>query len=341
VTAKEIERPPYIPIIKWQQYERSALAALTPFVADRVLPCLEIRDSKQHAALLKHLAGIWSRPALVDYADPSGVLTKPRADELKAFIRQLAVETNDVIPVFNPVDVVRLGATTIAAIVRQCSKVSLRIRWKHYDSGADAIATLKSALPLLGKEPNKIILLIDLDVTPSFGDGELNTLAKFVIDCTALKFSTVTLLSGAFPEDLQSIKSSGTVPRSDWLLWKRVELLVPKANLGYGDYGILHPRWSEAQLIRRGGRATIKYALAAVWRIIRGANKTKSESIAISKIMTTIYAKEYRKKGYSHGDTMIADRLDPLVPLSKKKSGNAHITEAWTIHITYLVTAQY
>ena len=334
-------RPPYVPVIKWQLYERIALGALTAPVAARVLPCLEIRDSAQHDTLLKHLATVWSRPALVDYADPSGTLTTTRESELKAFLEQLTEESCDIIPVFNPADVTRLEAKVIGLMVKRCAKVALRVRLKHYETTSAALSALKSAIAKLGMTNDAIVLLIDLGATPGLNEDQLTTLATFVKDCSALNFASVTLVSGAFPKDLQAIKGSGTISRNDWILWKSVDTLTAGVNLGYGDYGILHPQWSEEQLKRRGGRATIKYALAVAWRIIRGTDKTRAQSIAISQLMTTVYAKEFRKKGYSHGDTMIANRLDPAVPLAKKKSGNAHITEAWTIHITYLVTDQY
>lgn len=334
-------RPPYVPIIKWQQYERSALAALEKPVADRILPCLEIRDSSQHDALIKHLATVWPRLVLVDYADPSGTLTASRFKELSTFLKQLPADDSSVIPVFGPPDVLRLGGTAVASILKKRHRVGLRLRTRQSGSDAAALAMIQQALQILGIAAESVVLLVDMGTTPTLTSNERSSFASFIAGCAALGFNMVTVASGAFPSDLQSIKGSKLIDRDDWVLWTSLVPLIPSVNIGFADYGILSPKWEEIQLTRRGGKATIKYALDNSWRIIRGTDKTKGQSIAISVLMTTVHQAEFRKKGYSHGDTMIADRVDPSLPLSKKKGGNAHITEAWTIHITYLVKAQY
>ena len=69
MSAEPAARPSYVPIIKWQKWEQRALSELRDPVIERVLPCLEIRDSSQHRTLLKVLGTVWPHRAMVDYAN--------------------------------------------------------------------------------------------------------------------------------------------------------------------------------------------------------------------------------------------------------------------------------
>lgn len=335
-------RPPYVPIIKWQKWEQRALRELRKPVIERVLPCLEIRDSSQHRTLVKSLTTVWPHRAMVDYANPAGILTSTRAEELRGFCEGHPGAATNIIPVINPGDVATFGKRKLMAVLHDHRQIAYRLRIGQYASGDDAITKLESALEDVRTPEDGVLLIIDLGVTPAtWTRRRVEALGNIVTHCTGLGFVSVHLASGAFPESLMSIVGSGAVKRRDWQLWKAVDAEIPKTNVGFSDYGTLWPRWSEDILQRRGGRATIRYACADDWVILRGNSMQKAESIAISQLMTTVYAAKFEGKSFSFGDRLIADRANPAIPDAKKLCGHAHIAEGWTHQITFVVKKQY
>jgi hypothetical protein len=331
-----------VPIIKWQKWEQRALLELSAPVIERVLPCLEIRDSSQHKTLLKSLGTVWPYPVMVDYANPDGILTPPRIKELREFCRQHPNAAQNVIPVINPGDVAVLGKPKLMALLHGHRQVAYRLRVDRYASMDGAIAALEGALKDMPAPSDGALLIIDLGVTPVAWPGNtVKDLGSHVTYCAGLGFVSVHLASGSFPESLASIASSGAVQRRDWQLWEALAAAIPETNVGFSDYGTLWPRWSEAVLMRRGGKATIRYACTDEWLILKGNSMQKAESIAISKLMTTVYAPKFEGKSFSFGDRLIADRADPAVPDKNKLCGQAHIAEGWTHHITFVVKKQY
>lgn len=335
-------RPPYVPIIKWQKWEQRALRELQQPVIEQILPCLEIRDSSQHRSLLKSLGVVWPRRVMVDYANPDGILTSPRTKELREFCGLHPNAATNVIPVINPGDVAALGKPKLMALLHGHRQVAYRLRVGQYDSLDYAITTLENLMKDMPTPEDGALLIIDLGVTPAtWSDAGVKALGTAVTRCTGLGFVSIHLASGSFPESLASITGAGVVDRRDWKLWSALSKAIPNVNLGFSDYGILWPRWSEAVLTRRGGKATIRYACQDEWFILKGSSLQKAESIAISLLMTTVHAARFLGRAFSFGDRLIADRVDPAIPYKKKLCGHAHIAEGWTHHITFVVMKQY
>ncbi len=335
-------RPPYVPIIKWQKWEQRALCELTAPVIGRVLPCLEIRDSSQHKTLLKALGTTWPHRVMVDYANPDGILTSPRSEELREFCRQHPNAAAHVIPVINPRDTGALGKPKLMALLHGHRQVAYRLRVGPSHWMEDALAALKSIKKYMTTPVGGALLIIDLGVTPTnWTNATVKAFGKTVTDCAGLGFASVHVSSGSFPESLASVTGSGNFGRRDWQLWKALDAAIPTINVGFSDYGILWPHWSETVLMRRGGKATIRYACADKWIILKGNSLQKAESIAISQLMTTVYAAEFLGRAFSFGDRLIADRANPTIPDKNKLCGHAHIAEGWTHHITFVVKKQY
>ncbi|MEC3888092.1 beta family protein [Xanthomonas campestris] len=330
--------PQYVPIIKWQKYEQRALLELTAAVAPRALPCVEVRDSKQHESMLACFSKVWKYPALVDYANPEGMLTKTRLKELNQFLKLVDGSGKLATPVLNPTT----AAHDFAAISTNLGdrRIALRLR-VDLPAMAMGVLTVKNALAAPGLPDRCDRLLVDLGRTPVTQPADLAALAAALQTFKDLGFAHLHLSSGCFPASLSHINGIGEVERRDWKLWHHVQALAPLALVGYSDYGPLNPDWTEEILQRRGSRVTIRYALDDKWRIVRGSRATKQESVAISYLFVTMYPHEYQGAAFSFGDKLIADRVDPTIPLNKKSSGHLHITEYWTHHISYVLTKQY
>ncbi|WP_206862777.1 beta family protein, partial [Enterobacter chengduensis] len=117
--------------------------------------------------------------------------------------------------------------------------------------------------------------------------------------------------------------------------------LAANAKIGYADYGILAPTWTEKILTRRGSRVAIKYTRDKDWLVLRAAGNKTNDSISLSVILTTIHKADFKGHGYSYGDDLIDDRANTNIPLKNKKCGHYQFTEAWSHHMAFVVKEQY
>lgn len=332
--------PQYVPILKWQKWERLALKNTEATVAHRVLPCIEVRDSKQHECVLSEYTDTWSLPALVDYANPLGQLSKDREKELAEFLKLVKGSAAYASPVLNPAYAPQ--AFTLIKAHLGARKITLRVRLGNLADAATHVGYVKAALATPGLAAATDRLIVDLGETPAgVGATEAAALVTQLKAMQALGFPYIHFASGAFPASLMHINGAGAVLRRDWDFWAQIAAADPSLLVGYSDYGPLTPSWTEEQLTRRGSRAVIRYALDDKWRILRASTITKSDSVAISNLMVTAYASEYKGPSFSFGDSLIDERANPFIPLKQKRCGQYHIAEYWSHHIAHVVKNQY
>lgn len=327
----------YIPIIKWQQNERIALRHLKPEVKQYVLPCLEIRTPDQHAKLLECFEDIWNAPAIVDYANPQGMLTKERISELRLFLRYARNNGHIVVPILNPMDLPIFTNGNLIKSILKHEEIALRLRVEDYKFTDINIERCKAAIKAL---PGKLLrLIVDFGQSPQEEHSvNFNTLNSDFKKLRSMGFKSIHLISGAFPNDLSSVKNGPKhFTRYDLQFWKKMQSLHPLTPLGYGDYGILSPGWTEETLTRRGSRVAIRYTCSESWFILRGANAKKSESIALSQLLLTVHEDIFKGEEYSWGDKIIADRANDEIKEKEKKAGGYHFAEAWNHHITFVI----
>lgn len=335
------EHPRYIPVIKWQEWEKKALENIDPALIQRVLPCIEVRDSKQHKNLFHNLLTIWPYEVLVDYANPAGALTSKRLSELTDFLTLAVQEAMPVTPVFGPAEMVGMGKK-LKGLISKLPAVALRMRMDNLTFSKDQLSLTKDGFDVLNAEQLPSSLIIDLGVSPStWSSIEIEAFGDALKELKKLEFQSIHLLSGAFPASLASVKTGmGTFPRQDWAFWETVNAKVPELQVGFSDYGTLSPEWNEVVLgSPRSNSVAIRYTRDDNWLILRAGGKTKADSIAISQLLVSNHAKDFKGAPYSFGDKLIAERADPTI--TRKRCGHYHITEAWTHHIAHVLKEQY
>lgn len=333
--------PHYVPIIKWQAWERRALHETHVNVQPYVLPCIEVRDSKQHVNAMNKLQAFWKAPVLIDYADPKGRLTGVRPIELVLFLKSAIASSLKITPVLSPIDVPALDPELLK-LAQSFPELSLRLRVEKLSISPTDLANVGIALKTFGDKPSVRRLIVDLGTTPkTWTTVELTTFAAMLSTLKNMGFHTMHLASGAFPESLQHIKSAAYLDRLDWKLWVALNFAAPDIYLGYSDYGTLSPSWTEKTLTRRGGRSVIRYARDLDWLVLRADGNTTDHSIAISELMVNVYASDFKGRAFSFGDKLISDRADPNTPEKNKHCGHYHITEGWCHHIAKVIKDQY
>lgn len=336
------DHPPYIPIIKWQSYEQKALKKVVPDVGRHVLPCVEVRDSAQHINLMGAFHGTWGSSAMVDYADPKGVLTANRKREFHDFLASANGLGLPIVPVFNPYDVPGLGAP-LQNLAASFGEAALRLRVPALSITADHLANVTTAYNALAAHGLRMSLIIDLGVAPqTWTNADTQRFSTELSQFQPLGFTSIHVASGAYPESLAAVKTGvGVFNRRDWSFWRDLNAAAPGMKIGFSDYGVLSPVWTEEALTRRGARVAIRYTRNNDWLILRADGKKKTDSVAISEIMVNAYAADFKGPTYSFGDELLAERADPTVLLTKKRCGHYHITEGWSHHIAVVVKEQY
>ncbi|MDO9179507.1 MAG: hypothetical protein Q7U16_14495 [Agitococcus sp.] len=332
----------YIPIIKWQMWEQRALKHLAIDITPNVLPCIEARFADQQAQLAEKLASTWTQPIIVDFANPNGYLSGSRQSALNNFLIEAKTKGISVIPALNPEDASAIASAGLLGQMAACGEVALRIRLGQYNIPQQTIDACKVAGSELSSQKAKVRLLIDFQETPSsWTPAELQSLAASVKQLCALPFTEIHFASGAFPASLESVKAGMQFIRQDWKLWCDLQGSLTGHSIGYSDYGVLSPSWSETTLIRRSNSTHLKYTSNDHWLVLRTGGKTRAELIALSTLLIHNHSHLFKGASYSYGDKIIADRVNPAVSLKNKCCGNCNITDAWNHHITFVVKEHY
>lgn len=333
--------PPYIPIIKWQPAERRALDEIDEELIDFFLPCIEVRNVTQHALFLAQLHHAWEGAALVDYADPSGRLTARRFQEFDDFLMLIAAKRYPILPVIDSRDVTALSGQLIERLA-ELGTVVVRLRIEELEISPEHLNQAKAAVNMLKGSNINLRLIADLGTSPSeWSNRQVVTFVAGLREMKAYGYETLHLASGAYPPDLTRVAEKAEFKRYDWKLWKEMKNADPDLKIGYSDYGILSPSWTEEKMTKIGKKATLRYTRNDDWLILRGDGKTKEHSIDISTIMVNTYAADFDGAAFSLGDRIIADRADPKVPEHKKRTSWYHIIEGLIHHIAVVVKKQY
>jgi hypothetical protein len=340
--AKFPNHPRYIPVIKWQSWEQRALEKVDAAVVPRMQPCIEVRTSKQHLSMLSKLTTVWPQDVLVDYANPSGLLTLTRQNELLDFLQYAVKHKIPASPVLGPAHVAGMGPKflTLAAAL---PSVAIRLRVGSLSVAQDKLVLAQGAFATLKAAGITSTLIVDLGVSPKeWTAAQVVSFGQDLRALAAIGYQTMHLISGAYPASLASVKTgSANFKRSDWGFWSDVNAILPDLTIGFGDYGTLSPEWTEETLELRSNRIAIRYTRDSNWLILRADGKTTSDSIAISEILVNNYSGDFKGAAYSFGDLILSERADPHFPIKKKRCGHYHITESWSHHIAYVIKEQY
>jgi len=329
-----------MPIIKWQKFEQYALLGLDERFTGATLPCIEVRKTTQHVDLMQGLAKNWRHAVLIDYADPVGRLSSARMAEFGAFLRHAGARAYPVTPVVDSRDMTELPDALQQAL-KPFQVIALRVRVSSIGAAANVLEQAKKALGL-ARELNVLVrLIVDLAVTPQEWTGnDTKKLTEVLRDLQRERLQSLHLASGAFPNSLAQIQV-GEFARRDWKLWKEIQDGAPDLVIGYSDYGVISPEWSEEALTKRGSRVAIRYARLDDWLVLRADGNSKKHSEDLSILMVNVYRDSFKGARYSTGDHMIAVRANRLAPARQKKSGTYHVTEGWIHHVAVVVTEQY
>lgn len=160
--------------------------------------------------------------------------------------------------------------------VRQGRGLTVRLKRDDIESGEDTIADLIDRLRYAGIPASATQILIDLE---SVGDLDPVSLVRlrgltqdFVdIALTAANFGLISVVASSMPKDVGSVAKEGAKSfyRQEMPLWLNVAAGVPSEGIAFGDYGIVHPNFSD-KIIATNANAKIRYTRGLHHHVFRG-----------------------------------------------------------------------
>src|SRR2546425_1691664 len=232
----------YVPILRWKQGEQIALRELYPRDRSAMTPLVEIPKDydKNLDDTVKSIAKSWGSNAM--FFDVFAI----------AINNGLRWGSNPVTELFNRARDLGLGLipttglktnaeiqTALRKVVAKDQRGSCLRLFRANLAKPTLRSELESLASHLELKPNSMDLVLDLQI---FSSANQN----FAMFCEALPnladWRTLTIVSGAFPEDLTGLSvGQHSLPRHDWLSWRDQVLNTLPRRPTYGDYATLHP----------------------------------------------------------------------------------------------------
>jgi Beta protein len=327
----------YVPTLRWRMAEYQALMKLAGKAKDRIVPYITIPEREYdfdsrlprktihghvHPFVGRYEKKWGKRPAWIGAhaSIANGVMDDGRDVLTYVFdgLRKLDAKA---------VPVLRLDAesdvqNSVAAIVQQDMQgVAIAVRLEDLMK-KDAFARIVTMFQFVGLAEDEVDLIVDLG-EPNFEPYEM--FASALISAMRRlgdlnRFRNLVLVGTAIPETFKDIaKGQGELPRHDWLFFKTLLLKLPSGmrKPNYGDYTIVHPKFTpqDMRLIKSTGK--IVYATGASWwvckgGVFRGNEGQMHEHCAVLVNKSGIF----KGNNFSYGDDYIGKCADKKAPPS-------------------------
>jgi hypothetical protein len=339
-----------VPILKWKQAEKNALADLvdkgniTPLI-ELVMPQYKgekddiINDPKgvEQKLILsfreKYLNTIcddilesWGeKPIFIDF---SLLYTKQLRIDTVKFVLSKAKEFGlKLIPVINLSDDDSIKTTASALSKENGTTICLRLVCANFENIEKLNQDISELLALLDRDETTIDLLVDVKNVEELGGKYFRYIALSQQIDGIGKWNNYIFAGGAFPKDLSkyNMDEDNFIPRFEWENWNKI---IEKGELKrtpiFADYTIRYPVYDQSMEFYHP-TASIKYTLENSWFLLKG-KKLKFEMYLGNAKLLMNDSKHYYGENFSAGDKFIADKgrhydkyvLDPSI----KGTGN-------------------
>lgn len=320
----------YVPVVRWKRAELGALKDLGDADREHVVPLLEWVPRDFGASDAQIAGRVQSCSAALEQAwpyrpvfvDPALLPTTIRPNAWGRFATSAAGQK--IIPVVG----LDRSASEVAA-ARAASGAfgqGIAIRLRRWDiDRVDLASRINEVREALGGSLALLDLIVDYGITNPAAPSIARLLQLLP---SPLGWRTLTVLSGAFPQDLRGFKGVGTHhhSRTDWNWWyNQVTRIPPLMRIPtYGDYVTQHPEFNEPPP-RANFSASIRYASDDHWVVMRGEGVFNDDGPGFAQwpanAQMLCMEPEFSGPGYSAGDRYIA-----TMAAQSTKTGNA---ETW------------
>lgn len=197
----------------------------------------------------------------------------PALEALCAYFRGVGILFT---PVFGFDHEPELWDRIVSIATRQGRGLTFRLKIDDIEAGEDTIADIIERLHYARIPARDTRILIDLE---SLGNMDavslvgLRGLTQDFVDAaaTAAKFGLISVIGSSMPKDVSGVGKEDTKAyyRQEMSLWLNVATGVSSEGIAFGDYGIVHPNFSD-KVIPKHPNAKIRYTRGLHHQIFRG-----------------------------------------------------------------------
>lgn len=233
------------------------------------------------------------------------------------------------------------GAAAVAAIAAADRRGALiRIRFDDLGEVLRGASSLDDAADAIGLARDDIDLLFDLGEIDDQRLAAYAVMAEAGVRAAGPRWRSITLASGAFPENLSGLPlGRSTVSRADAQLWRRVAPVV-SVELGYGDYAIAHPALGGG--VPFAPPPQLRYTSTDQWVVMRGRRGDPRGNAQFYDLCAQLVATaDYSGATLSWGDDYIdqaARSASTSPPVVGPGSGKTWREVGTSHHLAYVVS---
>ncbi len=325
-----MQRPLYVPILKWKQGEQGALRELDSSTKAAILPLLELppleynfvddcfkKTLEEHVEKLPQiLLKSWAGQFYLDICNlqekylPGNIYIYSHIDEL--------LETEDAIsqyiPIYTPTCPLKNNS-----YFRHCidsgRTIAIRLKFNEVDDFEDIMELVINNLNIIPEEMHNIDLIVDLGyINPSDAKRMLKLLKLSLSELPHINLWRYIIIAGtSMPETLSALSSGSSlhIPRVFYQLYTH---FVSKHNYErefiFGDYGISNPAILEDVDPRfLNPSCNIRYTIADSYFIVKGTAFKKYGGAQHADLCDKIISTPgiYYGSTFSAGDKYISD----------------------------------
>jgi len=335
----QLESTHYVPILRWKQAERAALAQLYEHDSMCLTPLIElvpdnfIRKGEKGRNIelsidevINKIAGqlsqYWGeRPFYNDLSllTPD-ILTQGPSHFLEMLGQYASILKLSLIPVTGITrdDAYQSAVLTVVNIHTQ--GVCLRLTYDDIRRPT-LVQDIDAVLSFFKLSPESVDLIVDFKIIDQSAP-KFNTLCELIPSVN--EWRSFIVASGAFPEDLSGLRKNDIYKfeRADWVSWRDQIMDIPSIPRmpSYSDYTIQHALYSN-----RKGRshysASIRYTAEDYWIIMRGEDVFRRDGPGFeqwpAQAILLCDLPEYCRETFSEGDKYIRE-----MSLQRKQTGN-------------------
>lgn len=349
----------YIPFVKFKQNEIQAIATLDKEIASKIRPMFDVpRPSKNmnEAGILERIAlgkkhldkateSLGSLEFYIDNYDLDESITLKGDAQYRHLLHALL--PHKPIPVAGIERSASHNNAALGFAAAHTGKIALRIQKEDLESYAASKARLETFYKAASQKDLETHTFIDLRII-SDADHSAAVASRFIKKLASdFGVGTLACTGSIIPaniSDLIATKSQAHLERLEFTAWLKLRSGVD-TKLIFGDYGVVSPDYSDAELdpriLRQVSTPKAFYPYSNLFFVTRGSSLEKhpqgnGQYFDIADDIAKL--KAYRNKPYSFGDEYIHDRSY----LSTNKPNKAGSPGSWVkatlaAHITYIV----
>lgn len=317
----------YCPIIKGKLNDIKAVASLAADVARTIKPLFEMPPFKPSddaevtiARFVNRLANCRrSAPCYVDFPLlKPGARTRAGESALAAAYGQLQAMSVEFEPVYGFDRDDRIWPM-VAAQANRSGGLLLRLDPHDLDVPDDTLDRLAN-LHNVGVNYSDMDVMLDMRAVASREAAMVlaDPLAQFIRDLSAtVRLRKLVVAGSCAPKTVTAIQrdATGTIERGELILWASlIAARLPLAPV-YGDYGVVHPDFSDLT-ISSNINGKIRYTCGASIHIFRGHSLRQGDKFGQYRVLSKRVVDShdlYRGSSYSEGDRYIFDCSTNLV----------------------------